>query len=195
MNSVATKTLHTPEDLLAMPDGDRYEIVDGNLVERLTSLWSSYIAGSVFRLIHGFCQTNKLGWVLPEGTSYSCFPNHPNKVRRPDVSFIRLDRLSPQRALAEGHAGIAPDLAVEVISPNDLYEAVGPKVDEWFEAGVRLVWVVNPRTRTVRIRRPEGKDDLLREDQDLTGEDVLPNFRCQVREFFLPPAGATPPTP
>ncbi len=187
MNPVATTTQHTPDGLLTMPDGDRYELVDGGLVERTMSLWSSYIAGVIYSLVHGFCQARGLGWVLPEGTSYCCFPGRPNQVRRSDVSFIRLDRLSPVQALAEGHVPLAPDLAVEVISPNDLYEEVDTKVEEWLEAGVRLVWVVNPRTRTVRIRRPGGEDAVVHEDGELTGGDVLPDFRCAVRQFFQPP--------
>src|SRR6516164_2607030 len=100
-----------------------------------------------------FCRPKTLGWVFPEGTSYQCFSDAPGKVRKPDVSFIRLERLSAEEAAARGHARIAPELAVEVVSPNDLYEEVDEKVEEWLAAGVQLVWVVSPRLRTVTVHR------------------------------------------
>src|SRR5205823_3491725 len=117
MSTAATKTQYTAEDLLQLPDGDRYELVDGNLVERDVSFWSSYIAGVVYGLLDAFSRQNVLGWVVPEGTSYQCFPTLPRQVRKPDTSFIARDRLSVTRALDEGHLLLAPDLAVEVVSP------------------------------------------------------------------------------
>src|SRR5579884_4255259 len=94
MSPVASKTDHTPEDLLTMPEGERYELVNGKLVERSMSLWSSYVAGRVYGLLHDYLRGHPLGWLLPEGTSYQCFPHEPLMVRRPDVSFIVLQRLS-----------------------------------------------------------------------------------------------------
>src|SRR5262249_44653683 len=135
MSTAATKTRYTPEDLLTMPDGEFYELVHGNLVERKMSILSSYIAGVTFSLLFAFCRPKKLGWVFPEGTTYQCFQDDPGKVRRPDVSFIRLERLSPEQAAARGHARLAPDLAVEVVSPNDLYYEVDTKTQEWLSAG------------------------------------------------------------
>ncbi len=190
MSTVATKTTLTPEDLLTMPDGDRYELVDGRLVERNMSLWSSYVAGQVFGLCNDFCRTNPLGWVLPEGTSYQCFPDAPGKVRKADVSFISLDRLSLQQATAEGHISLAPDLAVEVLSPNDLAYEVDKKVNEYLTAGVCLVWVVNPETRSVTVYRADGSVSKVREQEELSGENVIPGFRCRVAEFFRPPSGS-----
>ena len=102
MNPTTASTRYTPDDLLKMPDGNRYELVDGNLVERIVSLWSSYVAGRLHNLLSNHCQKNSLGWVLPEGTSYQCFPDDPERVRRPDTSFIRRERLSLEQAAAEG---------------------------------------------------------------------------------------------
>ncbi len=140
MSTLATKPPYTPKDLLTMPDGDCYELVAGELVERNMSYWSSYIAGVVYRLLSTFCFENRLGWVTPEGTSFQCFPGDPQKVRRADLSFIRLDRLTSEMATAEGHMPIAPDLAVEVVSPNDLYYQVDDKTEEWLSAGAQLGW-------------------------------------------------------
>ncbi len=178
----------TPEDLLTMPDGDRYELVGGRLVERKMSAWSSYVAGEVHGLLRSFCREHRLGWVFPEGASYRCFENEPAKVRRLDTSFVSRERLTPERA-AVGHLPLAPDLAVEVVSPHDTYYEVDEKVTDWMSAGVRLLWVVNPQTRRVRVYRADGSDATVRENEELSGEDVVPGFRCRVGDLLQPPPG------
>ena len=186
MSTAVTNVKYTPEDLLAMPDEDRYELVNGELVERHMGFRSSRIGGELMLLIGNFCRDNRLGWVLPADAGYRCFPDDPAKVRKPDVSFIRLGRLPPDRE-PEGYATIAPDLAVEVISPNDLFEEVSEKVQEYLAAGVRLVWVVDPAAQTVHVHRPDGSGTILRARDELTGEDILPGFRARVGDVFLPP--------
>ena len=121
--STTISTSYTAEDLLTMPDGDLYELVDGQLVERDMGTESNWIAGKLFRLIADYAESNGLGWGLPTDNSYQCFPGRPNQVRKPDVSFIRLGRL-PNEKLPRGHCRIAPDLVAEVISPNDFYADV-----------------------------------------------------------------------
>jgi Uma2 family endonuclease len=192
MITVATEKRYTPEDLLTMPDGKLYELVDGRLVERKTSVWSSYVAGVIFHLLHSFCCEHRRGWVFPEGTSFRCFPALPGRVRKPDVAFIRLQRLSLEQATTEGHCPIAPDLAVEVVSPNDTTYETDEKVREFLDAGVPLVWVVNPEQRTVEIHRATGTGTILRENDEIGGEDVIPGFRSRVGDFSLPPAGVEP---
>jgi Uma2 family endonuclease len=187
MSTAVSQTSYTPEDLLKMPDGDRFELVDGQLVELNMSAWSSYVAGRVHYLVSSHSMPHHLGWPFPEGTSYQCFANHPNKVRKPDFSFIALNRLSVEQAQAEGHTSVVSDLVTEVVSPNDTYYEVETKVKEWKEAAVRLLWVINPETRSVRAYRADGSDATLEEDDEISGEDVVPGFRCKVREFFLPP--------
>jgi Uma2 family endonuclease len=189
MSTVASKTRFTPEDLLTMPDRDRYELVDGHLVEQNVSTWSSYVAGVVFQALHAYCQQNRLGWTLPEGTTYQCFPNAPAMVRRADVSFIRLERLSLAQATAEGHCPVVPDLVVEVISPNDTVYEVDAKVQLYLHAGTRLVWVVNPQQQIVEVHRATGLGTILRPNDELTGEDVVVGFRRRVGDLFQPPAG------
>lgn len=176
---------HTPEDLLTMPDGQDYELVDGQLVERKMSMVSSWIAGQMFFQLAQHVQTADLGWVFPEGTSFQCFPDDPDRVRRPDASFLRRERM-PGAPPHRGHGKIAPDLAVEVVSPNDLFEEVDQKVDEWLAAGVRLVWVIVPRTRTVRIHTHEAEVRKLSEDEELTAAPILAGFRCRVADLFPP---------
>ena len=192
MSTLATPKIYTPDDLLKMPDGDRYELVNGNLVERNMSFLSSYIAGKLHRILGNYCDQNRLGWVVTEGTSYQCFTDDPNRVRKAGVSFINSSRLSPEQAAEEGHMPVVPDLVVEVISPNDLYYEVESKASEWLQAGVRLLWVVNPRNRQVRVYHPDGSAVTLRVQDELSCEDVIPGFHCRVEELFRLPAGTTP---
>lgn len=187
MTTLATKMQYTPEDLLTMPDGDSYELVNGELVERNMSYWSSFIGSIISYLLNAYCFESKRGWVAASDASFQCFPDDPQKVRRADVSFIRLDRLTSAMATAKGHMPLAPDLAVEVVSPGDLYYEVDAKTEEWLAAGVQLVWIVNPRNRTVTIRRADGTSTVLHENDELTGESVIPGFRCRVSELFLLP--------
>jgi len=179
------KTFYTPEDLLAMADGDAYELVDGQLVETKMGTKASWVASEVLFQIRSFGKSRPAGWALAEA-SYQCFPDAPNKVRRPDVSFIRFGRL-PDEELPEGHCPIAPDLAVEVTSPRDTHHEVAEKVEEYLSAGVALVWIVNPNTRTVLVyRKDQDTVSFLHEQDELLGEDVLPGFRCVVRDVFPP---------
>jgi Uma2 family endonuclease len=115
-------------------------------------------------------------------------------VRKADVSFIRLDRQTAAQAIEEGHCPIAPDLAVEVLSPNDLAYEVALKVSEYLRAGVRLVWVVHPEVRTVEVHRPQGAGVILHEQDELSSEDVLPGFRCRVADLFVMPTQSQPAT-
>jgi Uma2 family endonuclease len=177
----------TPDELLSMPDGKRYELVDGKLVERNVGWDSSWIAGRLHHLLSTFCDSHGGGWVAPSDASYQCFFDEPKKVRRPDVSFIRTERL-PASNRPQGHCSIAPDLAVEVISPRDLYSRVEAKVDEYLQAGTPLVWVVDPPTRTARVHRADGTVTDIHENGELEGEDVLPGFRCRLADVFRTPS-------
>src|SRR5262249_42955207 len=189
MSTVEARTRYTPEDLLRMPDGDRYELIDGQLVEPNVSTWASYVAGRIERRLGNYCEDKQLGWVFPEGTCYQCFPDSPEMVRKADVSFIRRERLTFAEAQAEGHTHIAPDLAVEVVSPNDTMYEVDGKVRLYLQAGVRLVWVVNPATHTVQVHRPQVQGIILHENDELTCEEMLPGFHCRVGDLFQPPPG------
>jgi Uma2 family endonuclease len=189
MTTIAAKAVITPEQLLMLPDAVNYELVDGCLVERHMGTESSIIAMAIGSLLRVFVKSRRLGYVGGADCSYQCFPDHPEKIRKPDVSFIRTGRL-PGEAIPKGHARIAPDLAVEVLSPGDLAYEVEEKVAEYLAGGVRLVWVVSPNTRSVRIHRPKdakaGPVSVLSESDTIDGEDVLPGFRSAVAEFFEP---------
>ena len=173
----------TPADLLERSDRNRFELVDGTLVERNVSQLSSLVALELGSRLRNHLRPLNLAWVFGADAGYRCFPDDPNKVRKPDVSVVLKARL-PLDQMREGYAPIAPDLAVEVISPHDLVYDVDAKIAEYQGAGVRLVWVVNPILRTVRIHRADGSLSWLQGDAILSGEDVLPGFSCPVSELF-----------
>jgi Uma2 family endonuclease len=189
--AVATKTHYSPEDLLAMPDGKSYELVGGQLVERNVGLESSWVGGRLHSRLDRFCEEHDVGWALPADDGYQCFPHDPRLVRRPDVSFIRRGRL-PNELLPSGWGKIPPDLAVEVVSPNDSADLLEEKLDDYQKVAVPLVWVVNLKSRTVMVYRVDGSVSRLRESDELSGEDVIPGFRCPVRDI-LPPRKAVVP--
>ncbi len=107
----------------------------------------------------------------------------PDKIRRPDATFVRRERFSPEH-YREGFLTIRPDLVVEVISPNDIATEVDEKIEEYLAAGVPLVWEVNPDLRMVKVHRKDGTVSKLHASDEITGEDVLPGFRHRVVEFF-----------
>jgi Uma2 family endonuclease len=181
---------YTPEDLLRLPDDVNYELVDGQLVERTVGTESSWIAARLVALLIAYCDSRALGWVFGADAGFQCFPDAPDKVRKPDVSFVRLDRLPG--GPPKGHCRVAPDLAVEVVSPNELYSEVEEKVAEYLSAGVQLVWVIDPPTRSARVHRADGTVANLGAGDELSGESVVPGFHCPVADLFTaprPPAG------
>ncbi len=183
MTPVAVEREITPEELLTRPDAVSFELVDGKLVERKVSVLSSLVEGIVYRILSTHCDAQQAGPVWPSSLGYQCFPDASSKVRRPDISFVRSQRFS-QELLREGYLFIPPDLAVEVLSPNDTAYEIGEKVEEYLAAGVALVWVINPETRIVEIHRKNGTVTKLHANDELTGEDVLPGFGCRVEMLF-----------
>lgn len=178
---------YTPEDLLTMPGGENFELVNGRLVERNMGILASWVAGELFFVLANHCRQHHLGWLLPGGDAgYQGFPGSSRTVRKPDVSFVRYGRFEEEQ-LPGGYARLAPDLAAEVISPNDKYEEVDEKIEEYLRAGVRLVWIISPRNHTVRVYRLNGSSHSLRDNDELDGEDVLPGFRYPVRDLFPQP--------
>jgi Uma2 family endonuclease len=193
--AVATEAhRYTPEDLLAMPDGKSYELVDGRLVERNMGAESSEVGGNLYFHLRVFSRDRDLGTVWPADNGYQCFAHAPGRVRKPDVSFVRRGLL-PGDASPKGWVRIAPDLAVEVVSPGDTAEDLEEKLEDYQRAGVPLVWVIYPRARKARVFRPNGPPTVLGEDDALSGEDVLPEFRCPLRDILPRRAPADEPRP
>jgi Uma2 family endonuclease len=187
--ATATQARYTPEDLLAMPDGEGYELVGGQLVERKMGAESSSVAGELYFRLRGYCGEHQLGRPFVADVGYQCFAHDPGLVRKPDVSFVRQGRLLGDVA-PKGWIRIVPDVAVEVVSPNDLAEEVEEKLADYRKARVSLVWVIYPEARVARIHRSNGPPAYLLEDDELSGEDVIPGFRCPLREILPRPTPA-----
>jgi Uma2 family endonuclease len=188
----APAELITPERLLVMPDGDRYELIDGQLVERDMGAESSLVATLLVTLLNQHVRRQRLGKVFGSDCGYQIFTDHPNRVRYADGSFIARGRF-PSEQVPQGHIRIPPDVAIEVVSPNDAAAKVEAKRLQYLQAGVRLVWIVFPESRTVHVYRQTGTPSALRDNDELSGEDVVEGFTCRVSELFegLGPAAIT----
>ncbi|MEJ7655190.1 MAG: Uma2 family endonuclease [Chloroflexia bacterium] len=119
-----------------------------------------------------------LGEVFADGVAY-VLSRDPDEVRVPDASFVSRDRI-PASGVPVGYWLLAPDLAVEVVSPNDRAEEVHNKVQVYLSSGVRTVWVLWPRSRSVSTHERDGLSRELGADDDLEGGDALPGFRVRV---------------
>lgn len=176
-------TLMTAEDLLANPVPNKCtELVAGHiLVREPPGYRHGYVASQFLIAIGTHARANKLGHVLAAETGFTLFRN-PDTVRAPDVAFVRAERVpSP---LPRGYAELAPDLAVQVLSPSDRAGRVLAKVGDWIDAGAQLVWAVDPERRTARVYRADGTQSLLTADDALDGEDVLPGFSVRVADLI-----------
>lgn len=175
-----------------MPGGEHFELIDGVPVEKTMSLLSNRVEAKMIHILEGFSEVNDLGWILGSGCGYRCVPWKPGKIRRPGASFIARDRLPSAEHWSDGYVTIPPDLAVEITSPSDEVYDLERKVEEYLRAGGRLVWVIHPEIRTIQVIRADGSGLWLRAGGELSGEDVLPGFRCPVDALF-PPAGPQEP--
>src|SRR5215813_9074251 len=183
MTLATTVTHYTPEDLLALPDYGRLELIDGQLVERKMGAKSSLAATNLLGLVWHFVRSNNLGLVFQADCGYQIFAEEPGRVRFADASFIRRGEL-PEDRVPQGHCHVAPDLVIEAVSPNDTAYEVEDKIAQWLSAGVRLVWVLYPETQRVQVHRANGTITKLQSEEQLAGEDVIPGFQCPVAEIF-----------
>ncbi len=185
MATVALKTLMTADELWQMPnDGSRYELVAGELIQMpLSGFLHGTVASNLDRLIGTHTRAYDLGVTCAAETGFRLRQN-PDTIRAPDAAFITKERVIAQGGTEKYWPG-APDLAVEVVSPSDRFDEVVEKVQEWLAAGTRLVWVALPRTKTIMVYRSNGQVQVLQEDDELNGENVLPGFVCRVKEIFV----------
>jgi Uma2 family endonuclease len=132
-------------------------------------------------LLHAHVERCGLGVVLVEAGYI--LRRRPDTVRGPDISFVASTRMAPDQVPEAFIAG-APDLAVEILSPDDRSPDLEGKVADYFEAGARLVWIVEPRRRRIEIRAPHRATRVASLGDTLDGEDVVPAFSCSVAEVF-----------
>jgi len=181
-NDQITKPLLTAKDLREMgEEGEFCELVDGELVKMSPSfIPEARVVRTILLLLGTFVTQHCLGEVFGPDLGYELTPH---RVRAPDVSFVRAEKLvaygNPQE-----FAKVVPDLAVEVISPEVKYGYLQRKIRDYFEAGVRLLWIVDPEMQTVTVHRSPVDLRVLTSADTLSGEDVIPGFSCPIAELF-----------
>jgi Uma2 family endonuclease len=183
MSAVANKLL-TVEEFWLLPEGEgKRELVRGEVVE-----WMPVggVHGEVVRRILmrlGFwAEGNGRGYVATE-VGYVVRRN-PDGVRAADVSFVAIERI-PERGIPEGYWDLAPDLAVEVVSPSETAEEIWEKVNDYLAVGTPAVWVIYPRTQQVAVFAPDGSSHTLNKNDTLGDGKILPGFSCKVAELFV----------
>jgi len=177
-----TAEIMTAEQLLQAPNLGPCELLRGELVMVSPAGYShGSIAGRITIALGAFVAPRRLGDVLGAEPGFH-IASDPDTVRAPDVAFVRAERI-PTGEKAGFFEG-APDLAVEVLSPSDRASEVNAKVQDWLDAGCRMVWVVDPATKTVSVYRSRAEIVVLAAADTLLGGDVLPGFGLPVARIF-----------
>jgi Uma2 family endonuclease len=157
------------------------ELVDGVLVEKAMGFRESFLAIALSAILWGFVKPRRLGVVTGEAGMVRLTSG---LVRIPDVAFVSWKRLPGRRIPSEPIPDLAPDLAVEVLSPGNTPGEMARKRQEYFAAGVQLVWIVDPVARTVAVYTEPEQSTVWQEDQTLAGDPVLPGFTLPLRALF-----------
>jgi Uma2 family endonuclease len=164
------------------------ELVDGVLVEKPMGFKESFLAGVLIEVLRAFVEPRNLGIVTGEAGMMEL---SPGLVVIPDVAFISWSRLPGGEFPKVPVPRVAPDLAIEVLSPSNTAKEMARKRREYFRAGVRLVWEVDPVARRVTVYRALQRYKVLSEAETLRGEPVLPGFELPLRKLFgVPSSGA-----
>jgi Uma2 family endonuclease len=175
--------LVTAEELLRLElPGQSTELVRGRLIVREPpGTRHGTIAARLSYLVADYVYRNHLGVVCGQDTGFK-IQSDPDTVRAPDVAFVRRDRAHD--IPARGYAAIAPDLAAEILSPDDRPGELLAKIGQLLDAGTQLVWVIDPVRAEARVHRANGELTIIPTDGTLDGEQVLPGFTCTLAEVL-----------
>ena len=179
-----TEKLLTAEEFERLPDdGKRYELIDGELREMAPTVnWHGEVETNLTTLLHTHTRAHGLGRVSCGEVLYIVQRN-PDRVRAADIAFLRQERV-PSLEARQHIMEVIPDLVVEILSKSDTIEEISDKIDDWLNAGVQMLWIVDPFRRTVTIYQPGRDPSLLGQHGVLEGDPVVPGFRCPVAEIF-----------
>lgn len=160
-----------------------YEVVNGQIVELSRGAFEVGLASLINGLLGPFARQNRLG----QSVAQMLFLLDPkaNLQRRPDMAFVSFDRWPRKRRIPRGDAWeVVPDLAVEVVSESNTAEEILTKIREYFQAGVRLVWVFYSTEESVYVYTSPTKNVILTRNDELDGGDVVPGFRLPLRALY-----------
>jgi Uma2 family endonuclease len=174
-------------DEFMLIDNQGFELVDGRPREKNMGMFSSVVAFWISKLLNARFDLVRYGFMVDSEGGYQCWADDPNRVRKPDLSFVRRERL-PGGKPPEGWCQVAPDFAIEVLSKNDTLSETEEKVEEYLAVGVPLIWVIDPKAEQVYVYRGSLQAEILRGEAELWDDVVLPGFRCRAPELF-PPTG------
>ena len=180
----------TPDAFARLPDSNTTELVNGRPVGKTSDARSSETEGRIaYRFATGMA-TARASEVFVVSLGYQVFrratPGDPDRIRKPDVSVIRRERLVPLAERDPDFMPLVPDLAVEVVSKFDVWSDLVGRVHEYQAAGFPLVWIADPGFRTVMVHPLAGQPSLLSGVQTITAEAALPGFACKVSDLFPP---------
>ena len=183
MTTTATKLITADELLQLYSRGVRGELIRGELCETMPTggRHGETVVNIVF-FLRSFIFPRRLGR-LAASDSGVLLERDPDTVREPDIAYISAERL-PLDVEVTGYYEVVPDLVVEVVSPGDSASEVMDKALMWLSFGARMVWAVNPQSRSVDIYRPDERTVTLTETDTLDGLDILPGFTCPVADIF-----------
>jgi len=175
----------TAVDLYNMPDhGGRHELVKGEIIPMFPA--STKHGQFAFRLAFElglYVNKHQSGEIYAAETGFTLSQN-PDTVRAPDVAFVAKERIPAEGVPETGFWAIAPDLVAEIVSPHDRMSDIQDKITDYLAAGVRLVWVVDRKTRTITVYRSLKSIQVLVDDDVLDGGDVLPGFQLPLTKLF-----------
>jgi Uma2 family endonuclease len=175
-------TLHTPEEVLQLDE--LFELVDGRLVQKRRGFLAGQCVCHLCRAVGSYLDNHPIGKIAL-GVTFQCFPNDESRVRRPDIALIAADHV--RGVPHEGHLRIAPDVAIEVISPGDTINEFEGRLADYHAARVKQVWEVNPTNRYVRIHFTDRSSVRLGAADTLVAPDLLPGFSAKVAELMPGP--------
>jgi Uma2 family endonuclease len=173
----------TEADVLRLIDQEKRicELVDGVLVEKPLGYYESRLAAILISLIEKFVEQHDLGIVLGEAGTLRILGD---QIRVPDVAFLSW-RHFPNRLLpAEPIPSLSPDLAVEILSEGNTKREMERKLDDYFTAGVKLVWFIDPASRSATVYEGRYQSHQVTLADSLTGGDLLPGFEASLQRLF-----------
>jgi Uma2 family endonuclease len=173
----------TEEDALRLREQEDTicEVIDGILVEKVMASYEAVLAGLILHWLNAFLEKHALGVALaPDGMLRIL----PNRTRVPDISFISWERFPNRKLPRDRVFAVAPDLAIEILSPGNTPAEMALKLKDYFRAGTRLVWYIDPNQRTAQVYRSPNDVTEVPEAGELDGGEILPGFHLKLKDLF-----------